>query len=164
MTRCTQPLDFLAALAGFTSLSSLCLHMKTLNDKDAPNYLSRDVKMVTSLARYLFDMKHGCPFVKIEVLLGPYKSLFERPELNFSCHKTKGGELVVEYNHPEADANWFKSYAYMFDGEDIDEWEETMADADRKMACSEEGVDDDGDLASLFGGSASSDAEDGESG
>ncbi|KAG4430059.1 hypothetical protein IFR05_014463 [Cadophora sp. M221] len=144
-----MPYPFLSALSNFPSLQSLSLHVKTAKNRDevvAPNYLSRDIKMVTALVQYLFDNKKGCPFRQIDILLGFYSNARERPEMHFSCYKTGEGELVVEDNRADADAYWFR--AYLYDG-DIDEWETAMAEADKRMAL----LNDDGEedeMASLF--------------
>ncbi|KAL5315128.1 hypothetical protein ACEPPN_017779 [Leptodophora sp. 'Broadleaf-Isolate-01'] len=154
-----QPYAFLSALANFPNLRSLSLHVKTAKTRDEvvpPNYLSRDIKMVTALAQYLFDSKRGCPFKQIDIMLGFYSNTREGPEMHYSCHKTQEGKLVVEDNRADADTYWFR--AYLFDGEDVDEWETAIAKADHRMALSND--DGDGDeLTSLFGSTSPSENE-----
>ncbi|KAL2060059.1 hypothetical protein VTL71DRAFT_9881 [Oculimacula yallundae] len=150
------PLEFLSTLTSFKHLQSLCLRVRTLNAKDPSNYLSRDIKLVTALARYLMDYKKGCSFRRIDFHLMGYVDMGERPELQFWCYKSKDGDLVVEDNGSEIDTSGDR--AYMFDGEDIDEWETVMAEADNRMAVvkGEEYLAG-GDMESLFGGSSPSD-------
>ncbi|KAH7389130.1 hypothetical protein BKA64DRAFT_130507 [Cadophora sp. MPI-SDFR-AT-0126] len=151
------PYDILSSLAQFSKLEFLQLYVKTVNKDGTPNYLSRDVSLVTNLARYLFAEKTDCGILKVQVMLGTYINPNERPDLEFSCYMTDTGMLIVEDNRHEVDAGLFRDYIY--DGEDIDEWEAAMASADLEMAQMAENQDTRDDLESLFGSSSIYDEE-----
>ncbi|PVH77387.1 hypothetical protein DL98DRAFT_656810 [Cadophora sp. DSE1049] len=140
--------DFLSALSKFAYLKVLRLLVKTVNKDQERCYLYRDVKMVEKMALFLFEEKVGCHLSKIEVMLGTYGNTDDRPGMEFLCYRGNVGQMIVEDNRHEVDAELFRDYLY--DGEDVDEWETAMAGADLKMAQLEQNEELGDSLACLF--------------
>lgn len=122
--------------------------MKIVSKDQERCYLSRDVKLIETMAHFLFEQKVGCRLDKIEVMLGTYY-IHDRPDMEFLCYQSNTGQLIVEDNRHEVDAEMFPSYLY--DGDNIDEWETAMAGADLEMGQFEENEDD---VSNLFGDSS----------
>ncbi|KAK0124092.1 hypothetical protein ONS95_009075 [Cadophora gregata] len=109
--------------------------------------------MINDVAPFIFGHKVGCRLDTVEVFLGTYANTQDRPDMKFLCCRSDIGELNMEDNRHEVDATLFRGY--LFDGEDIDDWEAAMAGADLKMAHSEENEEIGDDLESLFGSTLS---------
>ena len=136
----------------------LRIYLKTVNKDEVPNYLSKDITMVTNLAKVLFGGRNECSLRRVQVMLGAYINPNERPDIAFLCSKTDTGVLTMEDNRHEVNAGLFRDY--LRDGDDLDEWENAMTSADLEMGQSEETEATRDDLESLFGSVTSSDRED----